>query len=345
MTDTVPFKLSIVVPVYNEEECVVALASEIKKHVSPITEDYEVVFVDDASRDATLETIAALSRRDGRIKALSLSRNMGHQAALICGLEAALGDAVIVMDGDLQHPPALIPELVAKWREGYDVVNTVRRRVGKPGFFEGLFSKWFYRVYNKLSPFQLTPDGADFRLLDRKCVDALNAMREHFKFLRGMVSYIGFNQIAVPFDCPPRFAGRRSYTFSQSLRMAFNGILSFSTVGLALPLILGLLIIGTVVAYFLVAAVLVLTGVTQLEHGWASIVGLIFLSIGLEFTFLGMFGLYIGKIFIEVKGRPMYFVKSTIGIGQSVRPRALAGGKSDSVSSGLATNESRQNLL
>jgi dolichol-phosphate mannosyltransferase len=313
MTRPDKFKLSIVIPVHNEAECLPKLLSELEHHVPALTSDYEIIFVDDASSDNTFTAVRELAQTNSHIKSLSLSRNMGHQAALACGLEAATGDTVITMDGDLQHPPSVIPELVAKWREGYDVVNTSRRESEGSGFADGLFSKIFYFIFNKTSRYPLTPAGADFRLLDRKCVDALSTMTEHFKFFRGMVSYIGFPQTTVAFDCPPRFAGTRSYTFVKSLRLASDGLLSFSTVGLALPLFVGGLIIAVVLGYFVVSTILILTGVTRLEHGWASIVALIFLSIGLQFTFLGMFGLYIGKIFIEVKRRPAYFVRETVG--------------------------------
>lgn len=313
MTRSEKFKLSIVIPVHNEEKCLPKLLSELEQHVPTLTPDYEIIFVDDASSDNTFTAVRELAQTNSHIKSLSLSRNMGHQAALACGLEAAIGDAVITMDGDLQHPPAVIPELVAKWRDGYDVVNTSRRESEDSGLADGMFSKLFYLIFNNTSRYKLTPAGADFRLLDRKCVDALAAMTEHFKFFRGMVSYIGFSQTTVTFDCPPRFAGTRSYTFVKSLRLASDGLLSFSTVGLVAPLFIGGLIVAVAIGYFAVSTVLILTGVTRLEHGWASIVALIFLSIGLQFTFLGMFGLYIGKIFIEVKRRPAYFVRETVG--------------------------------
>jgi dolichol-phosphate mannosyltransferase len=315
------FKLSLVIPVHNEEECVAELVCKIGQYVSPLTSDYEIIFVDDRSHDRTFDLIRELSQSDARIKCVSLSRNMGHQAALACGLEAAAGDAVITMDGDLQHPPSMIPELVRKWHEGFDVVNTARRYNHQAGFFDRIFSRTFYGIYNRVSPLKLVPASADFRLLDRHCVDAINSMREHFKFLRGMVSYIGFNQTTVEFDCPPRFAGNRSYTFLQSLRLAVNGILSFSTLGLKIPLIVGFGIISIVLAYFAVSAVLIATGMTPYEHGWASVVALIFLSIGLEFTFLGMFGLYLGKIFTEIKQRPLYFVRDSVGFSVEASKR------------------------
>lgn len=311
--------LSIVVPVHNEEGCVEALVREIERHVDPLRLQYEIVFVDDASKDRTVPIIAALARDRPRVKGISLSRNMGHQVALCCGLEASTGDLVVTMDGDLQHPPSLIPQMVRLWEQGYDVVNTLRRTSSRVGFFEGLYSFCFYRIFNLLADVKLVPGGADFRLLDRAAVDALNEMPEFFKFFRGQIPYIGFAQTALAFDCPERFAGTRSYTIRQSLRLASNGLFSFSTFGLKLPFFLGLGILALVLTYGVVAAVLVATGVTHLAEGWTSLAVLIVLSMGVQLTFLGMFGLYLGKIFIEVKRRPLYFVKGTVGFGTSSR--------------------------
>jgi dolichol-phosphate mannosyltransferase len=251
------------------------------------------------------------------VKGVSLSRNVGHQAALACGLAAATGDVVVSVDADLQHPPSFIPKMIAAWREGYDVVNTIRRRTETEGKLDAIFSKIFYRLFNRISSVKLTPDSPDFRLLDRCAVDALNQMPEHLKFFRGMVPYIGFSQTTLTFDCPPRFAGQRSYTLRKSLKLAYDGILSFSDIGLKLPFLVGLVVMAVALIYLVGVAILVLNHATPLVQGWASLMSVSLLTLGLNLTFVGMFGLYLGKIFVEVKRRPLYFVKNTVGIGKA----------------------------
>jgi glycosyltransferase involved in cell wall biosynthesis len=307
-------KVSLVIPLFNEEECVRELIKEIVTVMGEIDcSGYEVVLVDDCSRDKTLKTVEELAVGNPAIKCLSLSRNMGHQNALSCGMEVASGDIIITLDGDLQHPPSLFPEMLRLWEGGYDVVNTIRMNSSSSSFVEKTFSKWFYRIFNRVAEVDLVPGSADFRLLDRKCVDALNSMGEHFKFFRGQVPYIGFKQTELSFECPPRFAGHRSYTLRQSMRLASNGIFSFSTFGLKLPFYFGAGIVVLVLIYFLSVGVLLLLGKTDLVAGWLSLAALLILSLGLQLFFLGMFGLYLGKVFLEVKDRPCYFVKRSIG--------------------------------
>ncbi len=307
-------KVSLVIPLFNEEECVRELLKEIGTVMGGIDcAGYEVVLVDDCSRDKTLKVVEELAADNPAIKCLCLSRNMGHQNALSCGLEVASGDIIITLDGDLQHPPALFPEMLRLWEDGYDVVNTIRMNSSSSSFVEKTFSKWFYRVFNRVAEVNLVPGSADFRLLDRKCVDALNSMGEHFKFFRGQVPYIGFKQTELSFECPPRFAGHRSYTLRQSMRLASNGIFSFSTFGLKLPFYFGAGIVVIVLFYFLTVGVLLMLGKTDLVTGWLSLAALLILSLGVQLFFLGMFGLYLGKIFLEVKQRPCYFVKRSVG--------------------------------
>jgi glycosyltransferase involved in cell wall biosynthesis len=313
-------KVSLVIPLFNEEECVRELIKEITAAMDGIDcASYEVVLVDDCSRDKTLEIVEELASIHSSIKCLCLSRNMGHQNALSCGLEVASGDIIITLDGDLQHPPTLFPEMFRLWEEGADIVNTIRKNSGSSSFVEKAFSKWFYQIFNRIAEVNLVPGSADFRLLDRQCVDALNSMDEHFKFFRGQVPYIGFKQVELPFDCPPRFAGQRSYTLRQSLRLASNGIFSFSTFGLKLPFYFGAAIIVLILTYFISAGILVLTGRVDFTPGWLSLAALIFLSLGLQLFFLGMFGLYLGKVFLEVKARPHYFVRRFVGFDKETR--------------------------
>ena len=307
-------RVSLVIPLYNEEECVGELIREIESVIAGVAcAGYEILLVDDCSRDRTFETVSKLASDNTAIKCLGLSRNVGHQNALSCGLDAAAGDIVITLDGDLQHPPSLFPEMLRLWEGGADVVNTIRRNSGSSSLAEKTFSKWFYRIFNRVAEISLVPGSADFRLLDRQCVDALKEMGEHFKFFRGQVPYIGFNQVELPFECPPRFAGQRSYTLRQSLRLASNGIFSFSTFGLKLPFYFGALMLVLVLAYFCYVGFLHVTGQAEFKPGWLSLAALIFMSMGFQMFFLGMYGLYLGKIFLEVKARPTYFVKRRIG--------------------------------
>jgi polyisoprenyl-phosphate glycosyltransferase len=319
-----PF-VSIVVPVFNEEECISELVHHIGQTFLNEPYGYEIIFIDDASRDQTPLILERLSKQDPRIKGVRLSRNSGHQAALACGLATAKGDVVITMDGDLQHPPALIPQMLRLWRdENYDIVNTLRRKTIGSGYIDRIGSRLFYKVFNRVADIQLVPGAADFRLLDRRAVDALNSMQEYFKFFRGQVPYIGFKQTTIQFDCPPRFAGSRSYTLRQSLRLASNGLMSFSTFGLKLPLMLGVFILFMVLLYGGLSTALILTGRTHLIEGWLSLAVLMCLNLGVQLTFLGMIGLYVGKIFIEVKGRPLYFVDQTFGFEQAAKHRTPA---------------------
>ena len=307
-------RVSLVIPLFNEQECVAKLIHEVEKVMGEVPcASYEIVLIDDCSKDRTFEVVGELASSHRSIKCLGLSRNVGHQNALSCGLEAAEGDIVITLDGDLQHPPSLFPEMLKLWENGADIVNTIRRNSGSSSMAEKTFSKWFYRVFNRVAEVSLVPGSADFRLLDRKCVNALNEMDEHFKFFRGQVPYIGFNQVELPFDCPPRFAGQRSYTLRQSIRLASNGIFSFSTFGLKLPFYFGAALVLFVFGYFATVGVMFLIGKTEIVPGWLSLAALLFLSLGLQLFFLGMFGLYLGKVFVEVKRRPGYFVRRSVG--------------------------------
>lgn len=317
-----PF-ISVVVPVFNEEECLGELVHQLEQALTPHSNFYEILFIDDASRDRTPHIIDHLSRTNPAIKGIRLSKNSGHQAAIACGLAVAQGDAVITMDGDLQHPPSLIPQMLRLWREdGFDIVNTMRSKTKGSGFIDRLGSALFYKLFNRIADIQLVPGAADFRLIDRRAVDALNSMQEYFKFFRGQIPYIGFKQTTIEFDCPPRFAGTRSYTLRQSLRLASNGLMSFSTFGLKLPLLLGIFILLLVLLYGGLSAALILTGRTHLTEGWLSLAVLMCLNLGVQLTFLGMIGLYVGKIFIEVKGRPLYFVDQTFGFDSASKNKA-----------------------
>ncbi|MEN9834753.1 MAG: hypothetical protein RL011_946, partial [Pseudomonadota bacterium] len=305
----------------NEADCIAKVSAELIRILGELTPKFEVLFVDDGSKDATFERITEMAKVDTRVNGIALSRNVGHMAALACGLDAARGDVVICMDADMQHPPELIPRMIDAWRSGYDVVNMMRRNTAETKAKGDVLSRLFYWTYNRTSDVQIIPHSPDFRLLDRRCVDALKSMPERLKFYRGMVPYIGFRQTLMEFECPPRFAGKRSYTLRKSLKLASDGIVSFSDVGLKLPLLVGGIISVLAIAYIIVSIVLVALGITPLAPGWVSLLSFNVLSLGLNLTFIGVFGLYLGKIFNEVKRRPLYFVQNSVG--QPLPRRAL----------------------
>jgi polyisoprenyl-phosphate glycosyltransferase len=320
-----PPTVSIVLPVYNEEECLPALVERLGTVMAGLAVEYELIFVDGASTDRSYEVLQALAAGDPAVKCLSLSRNSGHQAALSCGLQLACGAVVITMDADLQHPPELIPEMLELWREGFDVVNTRKLGTDRIGFWKSLSSRCFYKVYNLLSEVPITPAASDFRLLDRRCVDAINSMGEHDKFHRALVHYIGFRQTTLEFHCPARFAGKAKFSFPKLLALAADGIFSFSTLPLKLPFYLGVLVLAILGLLFVVAVVLALTGHLELPPGWGYLFTVMVLTFGAQLVFIGIMGLYMARLILEVKKRPHHFVQRAFGFdGEAPAERSPA---------------------
>lgn len=305
--------ISVVVPCYNEEEVI----EETHRHLAAALEGldglgFEIVYVDDGSRDRTAEKLRAIQASDRRARVVLLSRNFGHQLAVTAGLEHAAGDAVVVIDADLQDPPEVIPEMVARWRDGYHVVYGMR--TDRPG--ETAFKLWtaklFYRLINRVSKVKIPPDVGDFRLMDRRVVDVLASMPERDRFLRGMVSWVGFRQVAVMYRREPRRAGESKYPLLKMLQFAADGVISFSFTPLRLAVWVGFLSIG--VAFAGIAYALFVRLYTQdWVRGWASIfTALLFLG-GVQLITLGIIGEYIGRIYAEVKRRPLYLVEERLG--------------------------------
>jgi dolichol-phosphate mannosyltransferase len=302
--------ISIVVPVLDEEDCVEELVSRVREALVNENVRHEIVFVDDGSTDGTWERLTAQNAANSSVRAIRFTRPFGHQAALIAGLRHAKGDAVVTMDGDLQHPPEFLPILIKAWREGTDVVNSVRRppEGSSRGAKEGV-SKLFYGVMRSLTAVDVTPAAADFRLMDRRAVDAFNSLEERFVFVRGLVPWLGFSEAHYDYEVGTRFAGRSKYGVWQMIRLAFDGILSFSVVPLRLIAILGLLTTLFGIGFGLFALVSYAMGRVD-GAGWTSVVVLILVLGGVQLLSLGIVSEYIGRTYEEVKGRPRYVIES-----------------------------------
>lgn len=304
-------KISFVVPVFNEEEIIHEFHRRLTQVMAPLPYDYEILFIDDGSKDRTSQLIRELAEKDPHVQGYVFARNFGHQLALTCGLDQSTGDAVISMDGDLQHPPEMVPELLKKWEEGYEIVQTVRKATEDATWFKNITSRLYYKLINSMSEVRVTPGGSDFRLMDRKAVDALNRFRERARFIRGMVNNLGFRYTTLEFVAPPRFAGHSKFSLRKMLRFALDGITAFSRVPLRLALYVGciaglgsILLIGHViyVKYIIQDAV----------PGWTTLAAAEFFLGGVELIDIGIVGEYVGRIFDEVKQRPLYIIREHI---------------------------------
>jgi dolichol-phosphate mannosyltransferase len=306
--------ISIVVPVLDEADCIDELVQRVGEALAGEGLRFEILFVDDGSRDATPERIAAQHRANPAVKAIRFTRSFGHQAALIAGLEHARGDAVVTMDGDLQHPPEFLPTLIKAWREGTDVVSTVRLQTeSEPGGLKNGVSRLYYRLLPALTSIQVTPAAADFRLMDRRVVDAFNALEERFVFMRGLVPWLGFSEVHFDYAVGTRFAGESKYRLWRMFRLALDGIFSFSVVPLRLITLLGLVTTTFGIAFGIFALVAYATGNVD-GTGWTSVVVLILVFGGVQLLSLGIVSEYVGRTYEEVKRRPRYVVESLTGI-------------------------------
>ena len=302
--------VSIVVPIYNEVETVDELCRRLHSALSQVT-DYELVLVDDGSTDGSWDLLLAQAARDPRLRAARLSRNFGHQIAITAGLDLARGDAVVIMDGDLQHPPEVIPALLERWRDGYDVVYAVRSEQGSEARFKRSSASVFYRLLRALAEVDIPAEAGDFRLLSRRAVDAIGAMPERARFLRGMAAWIGYRQIAVPYETAPRYAGKTKYPLRRMLHFAADGITSFSAAPLRLVSMLGFLFVLFCAGYlFYVLYIHFLTDRTI--EGWTTVVVLILLIGGVQLLSLGIVGQYVARVFDEAKRRPLYLFESVV---------------------------------
>jgi glycosyltransferase involved in cell wall biosynthesis len=321
---------TIVVPVYNEQEVLPALTERLAWLLDRLDGTAEVILVDDGSRDGSYALMLDANARDPRFKLVQLSRNFGHQVAITAGLDVAAGRAVIVMDADLQDPPETVLVMAERWREGYDVVFGVRReRVGESRF-KRFSAAAFYRLLQRLADVELPTDVGDFRLLDRRAVDAYRAMRESDRYVRGMISWVGFSQTGVVYDRDERRAGSTKYPLRKMLRFAADGIVSFSNAPLRLALALGFLVSASAFVYGFVAILLKATGAFTVP-GWTSIIFVTSILGGVQLIVLGIIGEYVGRTYIEAKRRPLYVVGSAVGFVAPVRaPQRTVGWTSES---------------
>jgi polyisoprenyl-phosphate glycosyltransferase len=308
--------LSVVAPVYNEQELLEEFYSRVCSALEGV--HFELVLVDDGSSDATPELLGRIASTDPRVHVVYLSRNFGHQTALTAGLDHARGDAVVMIDADLQDPPELIPRMLDHWRGGCDIVYAVREQREGESRFKLATARWFYKLFDWLTTVELQHNSGDFRLLDRRALDALLSMRERSRFLRGMTVWVGYRQAAVPYKRDPRFAGETKYTLSKMLRFSFDAITSFSDRPLQLATLLGFMI--STLAFIAIPVVVVLRILGSYLPGFGSITIAILLLGGIQLIALGIIGEYIGRIYDEVKGRPLYLVRSRLNIPEQETP-------------------------
>ncbi len=303
--------ISIIIPVFNESDTIPELHRRIGEAMGKVGEPYEIVFINDGSRDASGETLKHLAQEDGCTRVIDLARNFGHQVAISAGIDFARGDAVVLMDGDLQDPPELLPDLVTRWKEGYDVVFTVKR-TRKEGAIKRFAFHMFYRLMQRFSSIPIPMEAGNFSLMDRKVVTVLRAMPERNRYIAGMRAWAGFRQTGIEFDRAARFAGKPQMTLLRLMNLAFDGIFSFSNAPLRLATY-----VGVISAFFsFVGMIYVLYAklfTTKATPGWASPVFSILFIGGLILLTLGIIGEYLGRIYDEVKHRPLYVIKDKFG--------------------------------
>lgn len=311
--------LSIVVPCYNEEAVLGELHRRLISVLDQVGGSGEILYVDDGSADQTASMLRQLQHDEPRVRVVSLSRNFGHQLAVTAGLEHTSGDAVVIIDADLQDPPEVIPEMIARWRDGYQVVYGLRAKRAGETTFKLWTAKVFYRLINRVSEVEIPLDVGDFRLIDRQVVDVLLAMPERDRFLRGMISWVGFRQVAVIYERAARYAGVTKYPLMKMLRFAVDSVISFSFAPLRLAIWVGFAAITAAVAG-IVYALIIRIYTTTWVRGWASIFTAVLFLGGVQLITLGIVGEYVGRIYAEVKLRPLYVVKQRLGFESEALP-------------------------
>ncbi len=303
------FLLSVLIPVFNEEGNVALVYEQLIAHISTICR-YEIIFIDDGSSDNTLEAIKELQQVDQQVHFLCFSRNFGHQSALKAGLDYCNGDVIVSMDGDLQHPPQLIPQMIECWQKGAEIVYTRRVDGEETSWFKRNTSGLYYKLISSLSSIHLQPGAADFRLIDKEVLKVIRRFQEADIFFRGLVAWVGFRQCEIPYLPAKRRAGATKYTLRKMIRLALNGLLGFSVFPLRVASVIGFLVSLLSFAYGIYAIWMRFFG-DEVVSGWASVMTGIYFLGGMQLICLGICGEYIGKIFIQVKQRPHYILRET----------------------------------
>lgn len=308
-------KVSVIVPMYYEEQVVELCYQRIFNVLEQLKDkyDYEIIFINDGSKDRTLELLEAISKTNKKVKIISFSRNFGHQAAVTAGLKYVSGDAIIIIDADLQDPPELIPDMLSHWEEGYEVIYGKRTSRKGESPFKLLSASLFYSTINRLSDTEIPKDTGDFRLVDRKVVDVINALPEHNKFLRGLFSWVGFNQYEFKYERDERAAGKTKYPLSKMIKLAKDSVFGFSVVPLKIVGYIGTFsVFVSLILLIYTLYSLITKNTSQLSPGWASVMTTICFFSGVILISLSMIGAYISRIFDEVKNRPQYIISKTI---------------------------------
>jgi polyisoprenyl-phosphate glycosyltransferase len=307
--------ISIVVPVYNEQDALPELYKRVVQVMKTVDMSYEIIFINDGSTDKSLEIMLELCGKNEDVKVLEFSRNFGHQVAIAAGLDYSSGEAVITMDADLQHPPELIPELIKKWQDGYKVVRTCRQATANTSYFKNISSRFFYFIINRLSEDYIPPGAADFQLLDRSAVESFRRVGERTLFLRGLVSWMGYKQIAIPYEASSRYGGESKYSFIRMLRFAIDGTTSFSSMPLYFAGFIGIIISILSFAYagFAIYARLF---TNRALPGWTSVMAAVLFLGGVHLISVGIQGAYLGRIYNEVKARPRYLINNKYNFGR-----------------------------
>jgi dolichol-phosphate mannosyltransferase len=312
VSSKIKLQVDLVIPIFNEAGVVEQTHSNVRAVVDSLPYDFNFIYVDDGSNDGTVDTLRKIADADPRISLLQLSRNFGHQAALTAGMDASRSDMVITMDGDGQHPPAMIPKMIALIEQGYDIVQAQRivAQDERSMSFKKITSNLFYRLINVISGTQILQGAADFRALSKNALDGLRSMHEYHRFLRGMISWMGYASVILPYHEPKRVGGKSKYSLGKMLRLASDAIFSFSLAPLYIGLSAGLVFFILAIAEMIYVLSLWLTGQTErIVAGWSSLMGVVLIASGLIMILLGFIGVYVGYIFQEVKRRPIYLIK------------------------------------
>ena len=304
-------KVSLVIPVFNESGVIEQTHARITAVIDALPYDFSIYYVDDGSADGTDVVLAAIAAQDGRVHPLTLSRNFGHQAALTAGLDNADGDVIISMDGDGQHPPEMLTQMIDLVKQGYDIVQAQRIEATQAFSFKKVTSNAFYSLLNRISGTHIESGAADFRALSRQALDALKSMPEYHRFLRGMIAWMGYKSVILPFHEPKRMAGKSKYSLGKMLRLASDAIFSFSLMPLYIGLSVGGLFLFLAAAQIIYVLVISITKPANvyIAPGWSSLMAILLIASGIIMILLGFIGVYVGYVFQQVKGRPVYLLK------------------------------------